>query len=221
METKQGPDEFSQELQVVFLTTRWSRREFREAMYMSQTWSSADQRTMLGLTEFRGKPAVFIWNEKSKQCTLLIHSSLVILLFKLLLDGPGSLSSEESASKFGTLFGMDAQSWLQFIPPMFSVIPGSTTSFRRTSADSLVRSKASSAQSEYDRILSEQSPGSSGYGESSPVLQLVPTTLRPPSTPGNQTGESRAWASQLTGHIRLWFRWLTPTRRSDDDGGTS
>src|SRR6188472_2660992 len=107
---KQEPDESSPDLRVSFLTTHWSRREFKEAMYMSQTLSSADQRIMLGLSELTGKPVLFIWNEKSRQCALLTHSSLAILLFKLLQESPGSLSSEESASTLRTLFGMDAQS---------------------------------------------------------------------------------------------------------------
>lgn len=221
METKNEQEESSPELLVEFLITRWSRREFRDAMFMSQMLSSADQRITLGLSELIGKPAVFIWNEKSKQCVLLIHSSLEILLFKLLHDGPGSLSSEEGDSKLRMLFGMDAQSWPQFIQRMFSGTLDSTVFSLKTSAASLVQSKASFEPFEFAqkestllRVLGESAEPS--------MLELsVPMTSSARSLRGMMTGIWSALVSPLMGKKYSSSRSTTPSHPSESDGETS
>ena len=214
---KNEPGESSPELQVNFLTTRWSRREFREAMYMSQMLSSAF-RIMIGLSEVTGKPAVFIWNEKSKQCVLLTHSSLGTLLFKLLLGGQESLSSEESVSSLRMIFGLDELSWRRFTQHMFSETLDSKGSFLRTSADSLVQSKASSVPSEYVRQALTQSLDSESSGESSSQPRSSPTTLRVPTSPGTTAGTSSASDSRRMASVRSWFRSIIPSRRSKRGG---
>src|SRR5580765_7845780 len=177
-------------------------------MYMSQMWSSAGQRIMLGLTESTGKPVIYIWNEKSKLCARLTHSSLVILLFKLLLGSPESQSKEGLDSWLRTLFGMDAQSWQQFTQHMSSAIQDSIVYSQRTSADSLVQSKASSVPSPSDPTPSPPSEDSDDFEACLMELKRYPTTWRTLSVLGRMAGQFRAWDFPLTARMFMWYHSL-------------
>jgi len=89
------------------------------------TWSSADLRITVRQSEASGKPAVSIWNAKSKQYVQLMFSSWGTLLSALsqeLRESP-VLTSEEYSLAYGTLRLPVGSSWLLFILHTFSETP--------------------------------------------------------------------------------------------------
>jgi hypothetical protein len=165
VEMRREPAESFRDPQVSFLIVRWTRQDFHEAMYMSQTLSSVDHQITLGLSELIGKPAAFIWSEKSARCALITPFSLETLLFRLLQESLASLGREASVWMLKILFGEGAQSWPQYTQRTSSETRDSTLYFRRTSADSLVQSKASFAQLGSSPMPSEILQALNDYGE--------------------------------------------------------